>query len=60
VCVSVITIYIGSNENEKVLAYLKLDLVPYTTNLSTRKAEAGTSGVQSHPWVHSKFEATLD
>lgn len=37
--ISVITIYIGSNENEEALAaYLELDVVAHATHLSTRKA----------------------
>lgn len=35
---SVRAIFIGSNGNEEVLVYLKLDLVANVTNFSTRKA----------------------
>ena len=32
----------------------------YFCNPSTGEAEAGQSGVQGQPWLHSKFETSLD
>ena len=32
----------------------------HACNPRTQEAEAGGSGVQSHPWVHREFEANLN
>lgn len=39
---------------------LKPSTVVHTCNLSTRKMEAGDSGIQSQPQVRSEFDASLD
>lgn len=37
----------------------KLDMMVQTFNLSSLEAEAGESGIQSPPRLHSKFDASL-
>lgn len=35
-------------------------MTAHAWNARTQEAEAGASGVQSHPWPHSKLEANLN
>lgn len=41
-------------------ALKKLDLMVYTCNRITEEVEAGGSKVQGCPWLHCKFELSLD
>lgn len=37
----------------------KLAMVTHVYYLSAQKVESDESGVQGHPWLHSKFDANL-